>query len=77
MQTLLVVDRNSGVWQAVARFVQARIAILTETCTSLTVTDIERRDAAARIVELRELLEAPDEAVKVGANLAAQPRETY
>lgn len=74
---LLVIDRQSGAWRAVVQYAQERMALLIETCTSLTVTDAERRDAAARIAELRELVEAPAEAVKVGANRAEHPRETY
>lgn len=74
---VLPIDRNSGVWRLVAQYAHERIALLTETCTSLTVTDDERRIAAARIAELRELLEAPAEAVKLGTNRAEHPRETY
>ena len=55
----LGVDMNSGEWARVVEYVNARIEELTGICTSSMATHEQREQAAFRIAELRELVNAP------------------
>lgn len=60
----LPLEGDSHSWMLVRQYVQARIDLQTEICTALSSSDQDRRDAAARIDELRQLLEAPKMATR-------------
>jgi hypothetical protein len=55
----LPLEGDSPTWVLVRAYAQARIDILTAICTAPAATDQARRDAAMRIDELRQLLDAP------------------
>ncbi len=59
MDAQLAIDTTSGAWRAVREYAEARIAALTDRCVAVAAADDQRRAAAERIDELRELLSAP------------------
>ena len=59
MTPLLAIENDSPAWVKVREYCGGRITELTARCVALAATDAERRDAAARIDELRLLLDAP------------------
>jgi hypothetical protein len=65
----LLIENDSPAWIKVRGYCNARVDELTAQCVGLGATDSERRDAAARIDELRLLLAAPTAAHR---SLAAQ-----
>lgn len=74
---LLTIDAGSNAWRAVQVYAVQRMSELTEQCVSITATDDQRREAAYRIAELRELMDAPNEAQKVGRMKTDEARGTY
>jgi hypothetical protein len=74
---LLPVDRTSNAWRLVVRYASERIAELTEECVSLTTSDEQRRVCAARIDELRSLIQAPEQTKRATEMRETEPRGTY
>ena len=75
---MLAVDTTSHEWGALVSYIEKRIEELTETCTSTVVSDEQRRTAAHRIEELRDIMNAPK--LTRAATVAAQsmkPVEVY
>lgn len=74
---ILSIDQSSRTWQLVADFVNKRIAVLQESCCALEATPTQREQDAARIHELRTLLQAPKDAVALGRGQTNKPGATY
>lgn len=78
MSAMLPADMTSHTWLLVVKYAEARIAVLTETCTSPQSSHEQRANAAHRIEELRELLSAPQHAKAVTQHRRAnQSTEMY
>jgi hypothetical protein len=78
MSIYLPVDTTSAQWRAVTAYVEARIEELKEVCCSTASSDEQRRMAAHRIEELRELLSAPERTKQMTEHrLQHQPVEVY
>ena len=75
--TLLAVDQHDPTWLKVVDYAQGRIADLKDACVRLDATPQERERDAARIAELRALLQAAAEAAAVGSGSLNQPGATY
>lgn len=77
MDDILNVDANSSQWREVVRFIEARIAQLTEDCVSIGSTAEQRAFAAHRIDELRELMTAPQRTrTKTEARINSRPLDS-
>ena len=63
----LNIDITSGGWRAVAAYVADRMAELSAECCAVATSADRRAELAARIAELRELLDAPDSARRTAA----------
>lgn len=78
MSVILPIDSGSAQWRAVVTYVEARIEELKDVCCSTASSDEERRMAAHRIDELRELLTAPERTKQMTQHrLQHQPIEVY
>lgn len=73
----LAMDTTSAAWRQLTEYARARIALLTDACTALDTPDEQRRQHAARIAELRELLAAPGVAREMAEHMQTQARSTY
>lgn len=76
----LPVDTTSAFWNAIKAYASLRQTELIDIATSITASDIERRDAAMRLDELKQLLAAPDEtreATSARFEAAGRARSTY
>lgn len=58
----LSIEGDSHAWVLVRAYAKARIEILTAQCVAVNASPDAREDAAARIDELQQLLNAPDAA---------------
>jgi hypothetical protein len=78
MSAILPIDATSGQWRAVVSYIEARIEELKDVCCSTASADEQRRAAAHRIEELRELLSAPERTKQMTEHrLQHQPVEVY
>ena len=59
MAAQLPVDTTAGAWRQVADYARDRMVELTAQCVSTESSDKQRAEAAYRIAELAELLQAP------------------
>ena len=79
MSAIADIDVADRTWLNVAEYVRSRVEDLKDRCCSVGSSDRERQDCAARIEELRMLLNAPAESriTGDGTNEAHGGRETY
>jgi hypothetical protein len=73
----LVIDQSARTWQLVSAYANERIATLQDACCALGATHSEREQAAARIAELRAMLQAPKDSVAIGQAQMNKPGVTY
>lgn len=74
----LNIDATSAQWREVSKYIESRIAELTEQCVATAASHESRMIAAHRIEELRDLLDAPRRArVATEHRLTNQPVEVY
>lgn len=65
--SLLAIDQSSVEWRRVVEYLKAREEVLLGDALNLKLSNEERRDAVARIHEVRTILEAPAQTLRVTA----------
>lgn len=78
MSAILPIEVDSGAWRLLVKYVDERVAELTEVCCSPGSTDEQRLTAAHRIDELKEMLKAPQRTrASVQQRMTYQPDKVY